>query len=165
MSKYLPTPADLIRLNACGDNPQNWADAFFGSNIDSTEQVEWTAARVKQACADFDVAWAYKAGLRMPRDLALSDAHCAYYYALHVDKGARDDTRAAVLGSARYAYRYARYVDKGPRDDTRAAVLSDAHCAYYYALRVDKRARDDTRAAVLGDACYVTHKDGWIVIR
>jgi hypothetical protein len=78
----------------------------------------------------------------------------AYYYALDVDQGPRDDTRQAACRDPYWAYAYARDVDKAPRDDTRAAACRDPYWAYAYALDVDKAPRDDTRAAARHDPDY-----------
>ena len=85
------------------------------------------------------------------REWICQDARWAFFYALYVDMGPRDDTRSTACKDAVQALRYALYVDGEPRDDTRAAACKDPMYAYRYAHHVDKEPRDDTRTGACRD--------------
>ena len=91
------------------------------------------------------------------RPYFLNDPSGAYYYAILVDRGPRDDTRTAACMLAKEAYYYAACVDKKPHDETRKACLREPIYAFKYASEVDKCPRDDTREAVCKDPEWALH--------
>ena len=78
----------------------------------------------------------------------MQSSYSAYYYAKHVDKCPRDDTREAACKDSQCAYFYARDVDQKPRKDTREAACKDPYCAYEYARDIDQNFHEDTWEAV-----------------
>lgn len=166
---------DLLR----GYLYQMWhADAVIGRMLDSLEGQDLAKVAYKEAFDErgFGVS-------DLLREAACVSSRYAYYFAQHVDKGPREDTRAAACRDPKFAYMYALHVDLCPREDTRVAasknpkyaflyaenvdkkpsgITRDAACgtpefAYRYALKVDKGPSYETRAAACGHWLYAFH--------
>ena len=104
------------------------------------------AARSAQA---FWELWAGR-GDASHRALALQSPHYAFWLALLVDRGPRDDTRRAALRHPHHAYRYANQVDGCARDDTRIAASRVPLLASLYSRFVDRGPHEVTRQGVAG---------------
>ena len=57
------------------------------------------------------------------RPYFLNNPTSAYYFAYHIDKMPRNDTRKAVCKSSYWAFMYAKFIDKAPHKETWEAVL------------------------------------------
>jgi hypothetical protein len=71
----------------------------------------------------------------------------AYWHALLIDFGPREDTRIAASKLSWSAYFYAALIDKSPTEETRTGACKDSENAYFYAEKIDKKPTDITREA------------------
>lgn len=145
----------LSAIRAC-EEARDWFRRHYPRGLDLTQVTE---AEMAEAIWDgLRPEWTKWLGNRLPetadllRALMQADAvrqaaipkRGGCWYAIHVDRCARDDTRAAAILEGN-GYLYAQYVDCAPRDDTRAAAIREG-CGSDYALHFASHPASDTRS-------------------
>jgi hypothetical protein len=96
------------------------------------------------------------------RTAACKEPGWAYFYALHIDNGATDETRTAVCNAPQYAYWYALCIYEGATDETRTAACKSPELAYWYAREVDQKPTKETRIGASKDAHWKKRYEQWV---